>query len=698
MRGQTSVSLPDGTPLRRAGTARLGAGQLVRTGAVIGGLAGALAGLVEARWTAGTIRSATVFGELFGYAMLLDAAIFAALGVVMTLVTSWVLRAIRASSDAAWAIALGAGLVCLAIGGLFLTAMGPQAGEARADPASGAQAVAGMWVGLAFLVGAALAPWRGSSGFARLFAGRIAPILLLFMLGAALVGIARDLDAHGFTATGSGRPHLSGQPAPASQPPHPENRSPMAADPAPAGPGGATSSRSAQGPASLPTFGAPMTRPNVLLVTIDSLRADHLGAYGYAAARTPTLDRLAAEGVLFSRAYTSRNGTTPAHATIFTGSYPSRHGIRSHMFDVLSPGVTTLAEAFGADGYATAGLFSWLAFEPAYSGLDRGFEEYADLTVNLPAYLADPRTSALASTYKRLKSVLLLPGAVDRQMAFSAEIEESLDGKADVTTDAALLWLHEHAAWAETSGRPFFLWVHYWDPHYPYTPPTPFDAVEPDGCHVCQDGGLPTIRSIQGGARPDDAEARHLARYYDGEIAFTDQELGRLMAGLAEMGLDQSTLVVVMGDHGECFGELGCWLHGFDLLEPEIHVPVIMRFPNGALGGRRVDAVASNADVMPTLLEYVGTAIPPTVEGRSLLPLIWGTETGQDRYAVSELADRSTVSYVTQDWQLLIGPEQAVRLLWITPAGHGREDYATSRPDVVVELGQRLGRWQAEHP
>lgn len=693
-----SDARPDEASRRRAGTVGSGFGPLAWTGAVIGGLAGALAGLVEAWWTAEALRSGTVFGEVFGYAVLLDAAVFALVGVGLTLLASWVLRATRTSHAADWAIAFAAGLVCLAIGGLFLLVMGSRGGDGRADPVSGSQTVAGVWLCLALLVSLAFAPWRGSSRFARRVGRRIALILLLFMLGVALVGIARDLNAHGFTETGSGRPHLSAQDQPASQTSGPARWPPLVTEPAQAEPQGATRSQSAREPASVPTVGAPVTRPNVLLITIDSLRADRVGAYGYAGARTPTLDRLAADGVLFARTYTSRNGTTPAHATIFTGAYPARHGIRSHMFDLLSPGVTTLAEAFHGDGYATAGLFSWLAFEPAYSGLDRGFEVYADLTVNLPAYLADPRTSALASTYKRLKSVLLLPGAVDSQMAFSADIEESLDGKADVTTDAALLWLRQRGAQAGTPDRPFFLWIHYWDPHYPYTPPPPFDAVALDGCETCPDGSLPAIRSIQSGARLDEIQARHLARHYDGEIAFTDQELGRLLAGLAETGLDRSTLVVVMGDHGECFGELGCWLHGFDLLEPEIHVPLIMRFPNEALAGRRVDAVASNADVMPTLLEYAGLTLPPTVEGRSLLPLIWGSEAGHERYAVSELADRSIVSYVTREWQLLTGPEQAVRLFRISPAGHGRRDEALSQPDVVLELGRRLGRWQAEHP
>lgn len=238
---KTSASWPDGAPLQRTPTTGPGSSQLARTGAVIGGLAGALAGLVEARWTAGAIRSATVFGEVFGYAVLLDAVVFALLGAGLTVLASWVLGVTRASSDADWTIALGAGLVCLAIGACFLLVTGPRVGDGRPDLTSGARAIAGVWAGLALLVGVALTPWRGSSGLARLAARRIAPILLLLILGAALVGIVRDLDAHGFAQSGSARPHLSAQRSAASQPTDPARQSPMAADPAQPEPGGGPS-------------------------------------------------------------------------------------------------------------------------------------------------------------------------------------------------------------------------------------------------------------------------------------------------------------------------------------------------------------------------------------------------------------------------------------------------------------------------
>ncbi|MGE3267629.1 MAG: sulfatase-like hydrolase/transferase [Chloroflexota bacterium] len=700
-----------------AGRSAVSVRALVLAGAVIGSLAGALAGLTEAALSALVIRSLRTFSEVFGYAILLDATGFALLGVALTLLAAWIVRVSRLSHDRSWGIPLGGSLVCLVISGIFLGSAPTVPGSWSTQVAEGRLPVGVAWTGLAVLLGVLLAPGRRTTWYARTFVFRIAPAVLALMVGGALVGVALDLRAHGLTLTGSQSHAVVSQPPAAL---HDDILPPGSPRPLPTVyPTGADPSRSSvtatsqpaplHGAAPLATQAAatqtavtqtawPARRPNVLLITVDSLRADHLGAYGYSRARTPTLDRLAAEGVLIRQAYTSRNGTTPAHAGIFTGAYPARHGIRSHMFDLLDPGVSTIAEAFAADGYATAGLFSWLAFEPAYSGLDRGFQVYTDLTVNLPRYLTDTRTSALAATYKRLKSVLLLPGAIDRQMAFSADIEETLDGKADVTTDAAMLWLDEYRQATEERGQPFFLWIHYWDPHYPYTPPPPFDAIVPDECDECPDGSIPTIRSIQQGNPLTEAQTSHLIQYYDGEIAFVDQQLGRLFEGLAGMGLDQDTVIVVIGDHGESFGEMDRWLHGWDLLEAEIHVPLIIRFPDQQFAERRVDVSVSHVDVMPTLLEYAGVAIPATTEGRSLLPVIQGTDPGDDRYAVAELADRSVVTLVTRDWQVLIGPEQTVRLFRVTPEGHGRDDLFSAYPEVVNDLLRRLAEWQAAHP
>ena len=440
--------------------------------------------------------------------------------------------------------------------------------------------------------------------------------------------------------------------------------------------------------------------PNVLLVTIDTLRADHVGASGYANARTPTLDRLAAEGVVLANNYTNLTGTNPSHASIMTGSYPGTHGVRSHMLDVLKPGVSTIAESFASAGYATAGLYSWVSLEAAYCGLDRGFQTYTDLTVNLPAYLASRQSSVLAATYKRVKELLAFPNTLDRSVALSDQIEDLMDGKADVTTDGALQWLHDYLAQPRRSGRPFFLWVHYFDPHYPYTPPSPFDRLQPDDCTSCADGSMPTIRLIE--ARKLEqftpAQVRRLEEYYDGEIAFADQQLGRLLDELRAQGLDENTLTVVLGDHGEGFGEHAAWLHGSSVYNQESHVPVFLRFPGRLPAGTVVTAVTRSVDVMPTILHLFGLPVPSTVDGVSVMPLLRGDAT-DDRAAIIELNDRSIVSIVTGGWQLVKHSQTgALELYRAADAPGDQVNLAQVEAAVTAELLQRLDAWEAEHP
>lgn len=647
-------------------------------GLSIGALLGGLTGLVEAALVGSQMRRLQSFLELYGYAALIDAGAFATLGGLASLTAIGLAGLIHRRLETGWHV-LGLIVAGLFSSGVVISVRWQQAfNPTHALPGSHvlwAQAL--IFGGISVLAIAAvrlLWPPDRSTARARMFGRWLASGAAGVILLASTVGVARDLTARSLGAELFPDGHLGAAVSPDSD----------ANAAAQVGP--TTPTRSNQ-------------RPNVVLITVDTFRADHIGPSGYPLARTPTLDRLAAGGVYFARHYTTRNGTTPAHASIFTGTYPSTNGVWTHMFDLLAPDVPTLAELFSARGYATAGFFSWLSFEPAYSGLQRGFQVYEDLTINLPDYLANPRSATLAATYKRLKSMLALPGMLDRQLAFSADIEEVMDGKADVTTDAVMLWLQEHAGGASTASQPFFLWVHYWDPHYPFTPPPPFDQIAEDGCNGCPDGSIPTIRQIQSGAQLAPAQTRHLLQYYDGEIAFTDQELGRLLDTLEGLGLAENTLVAVTGDHGESFGELGRWLHGFDLYVPEIHVPLIMRFPGRLPPGRVVQDVSSAVDIMPTVLDLLAMPIPAIVEGHSLLPLVRGEGSDGGRFAISELNDRGIVSFVTRDWQLLKNYYTGeLRLFRPTPMPLDQIDRAAEEPHVAAELEERLDRWEAAHP
>jgi choline-sulfatase len=288
--------------------------------------------------------------------------------------------------------------------------------------------------------------------------------------------------------------------------------------------------------------------PHVLLVTIDTLRADHLGCYGDKEAETPVLDGLAGRGTRFAVAVAHVPLTTPSHASILTGLTPLRHGIRDNGRFALPEGIPTLAGLLHQAGYRTAAFVSGFPLDRRF-GLGRGFDTYDD---RLP-HGDDPRRAAY------------------------------VERRADATTEAALRWL---AGAAASPAPPWLLWVHYFDPHAPYEP-------------------------------PGELAARFAQRPYDGEVAFVDGQLGRLLRGLEEKGLAASTLVLVTSDHGESLGEHGEETHGVFVYDSTVRVPWIMAGP-GVPRGRVATTVARGIDVTPTLLDLVGQPVPSSMEGRSL--------------------------------------------------------------------------------
>lgn len=317
---------------------------------------------------------------------------------------------------------------------------------------------------------------------------------------------------------------------------------------------------------------------NVLVVTLDTTRADHLGCYGYAKAATPVLDKLAAGGVRFAEVATVAPETLPAHATLFTGLLPPRHGVRVNGENRLESRHVTLAEVARARGYETAAFVSAFVLDARF-GLDQGFDLYDD-------------------------KVAAAQGA-----AFASGINERT---ADRTTDAALGWLGRR-----DRKRPFLAWVHYFDPHFPYAPPDPF------------------------------AE-RFAGSPYDGEVAFVDSQLGRLLQGLDGLGLREKTLVVVVGDHGEALGDHGERTHSVLLYRSTTRVPLILSNPRLLPRPSVVEGtIVSIADVAPTLLDLMGVEEPPARDGMSLI----ATKPDPRRTAYLE----TMVPYVDFGWAPLFG-------------------------------------------
>jgi arylsulfatase A-like enzyme/uncharacterized protein HemY len=304
---------------------------------------------------------------------------------------------------------------------------------------------------------------------------------------------------------------------------------------------------------------------NVLFVTIDTLRADRLPAYGGKNLETPAIDALAARGVLFERCVTATPLTLPSHTTIFSGTLPVHHGVRDNGAFTVPAELPLLSELFHARGYSTAAFVSAFVLDSRWK-LNRGFDVYFD-------------------QFDTRKQNLLSIGDIERP--------------AGDTVDAALGWLKRR-----NPGKPFFLWVHLFDPHAPYAPPPPFSE-------------------------------QYKEHPYLGEIAYADSELGRLLRSIEADGLGDRTAIVLAGDHGESLGEHGENGHGFFLYEPALHVPLIIVAPRGERAMRRKDLV-SLVDVMPTVVDLAGLALPPGVQGRNLVPLLSGRGRLEEKPVYSE--------------------------------------------------------------
>lgn len=361
-------------------------------------------------------------------------------------------------------------------------------------------------------------------------------------------------------------------------------------------------------------------RPNILFITLDTTRADRIGAYGYDKARTPVLDQLARDGVLFERAISPAPLTLPVHACLFTGLYPPEHGLRTNGYGKLPPEPTTLAEILTDEGYETAAFVASFVLDRKF-GLNRGFETYDD---DLSS--AKPTQDA---------------------------IHRFRDGR--LVVDSALDWLQQSRA------NPFFCWVHLYDPHAPYEQ------------HTAEFG---------------DAFA---ASPYDGEIAYTDQQVGRLMEFLKQ---HPETIVIIVGDHGESLGDHFELQHGYTLYDSTQRVPLIVRGVEGTAPGTRVSTSVSLVDVLPTLLDVLKQPALKQISGRSFLAGLLnrpmpsrlcygGTDDPFLQNGWSPLR-----SLTSDEWRYIRTTKPELYHLPSDPAE--LTNLAATDPDRVVELEQQL--------
>jgi arylsulfatase A-like enzyme len=357
--------------------------------------------------------------------------------------------------------------------------------------------------------------------------------------------------------------------------------------------------------------GAGNGRPNVILVSIDSLRADHVGCYGYDRQTTPNLDRFAAEGARFEQHMSSSSWTLPAHAAMFTSVSDSVHGCVEATGTALNPAFTTLAESFQQAGYATGGFYGGPYLHAAF-GLGQGFDEYK--------YCVESQ----AGTFE-----------ADQVASWANDSNKQERTHTGVTNPlvygAARDWMEDH------DGAPFFAFVHFWDVHYDFTPPAPWDTrFDPayegpiDGRHFFRD-------NVTYNPRMSRRDLVHLKALYDGEIGWTDTFLGKLRADLEAWGLAENTILAITSDHGTEFFDHGLKGHRQTLFDEVVHVPFVLWAPGRIDGGRVVEQQTRVIDLGPTLLELADIPGREGVMGESLVTLAKGGELDFDNTAVCEL-------------------------------------------------------------
>ena len=410
---------------------------------------------------------------------------------------------------------------------------------------------------------------------------------------------------------------------------------------------------------------------NVVFIAIDTLRADHLGCYGYDLPTSPHMDALAGESVLFERAFAPGIPTMPSFTTLLSGLHPYRHGIVAHLTERrLSPDVVMLPQAAKRAGYVTIGIDN-LAVQGGgrAAWMARGFDYYS-------GFLFKP---------------------------FSDQAVE--------LTDRALSFVDEFAE------RPFFLFMHLWDPHTPYGPPAPFDTLHyHPGRHEVD---LQKVKALAPQyyeaflgdmklQKPDDYD--WIVAQYDGEISFVDAQIGRLTAHLKARGLWEDTVFVLLSDHGEAFGEGGFYFDHHGLYDAVTRVPLMIHTPG--VTPRRSTAFASTEDIYATLCELAAWPTGGGLTGESLAPALRGGATRRDELFFVEATRQASLALRTQKWKLIQPvvedgncaplpdfhghPREAAPLLFDVendPAEHA--NLAGELPEVRDELLERLNQWRA---
>ena len=398
--------------------------------------------------------------------------------------------------------------------------------------------------------------------------------------------------------------------------------------------------------------------PPVLLYIADTLRADHVGHLGYGRPTSPHIDAFAADGISFTRVVAQSSWTKPATASILTGLNAPAHGAVS-LGAILRAGPATLAELLKERGYRTAAFVTNVNVRGEL-GFARGFDDYT--------YLAED----------------------EHRPTLHVPIEE--------VNESVFRWLAVHRE------EPFFLYVHASDPHAPYRPPprvaARLPAPAPDSALAAV--AEPLHELVRNPAARTSQNVAYLRGLYDGDVAALDEGFGALVAHLKSLGLYERTVIVFTADHGEEFNDHGGFEHGRTLFRDQLEVPLVFRLPGDQPRGMRVDALARQIDIMPTVLALLGAAIPGAVQGRPLPPIGAASgPAGMEAVSQTNLGRAGLMALTTTDWKIVhtVGPQRETFEVYDLRTDRGESrNLAAERPVLLGYGRQTLTRWAVTMP
>ena len=339
--------------------------------------------------------------------------------------------------------------------------------------------------------------------------------------------------------------------------------------------------------------------PNIIFITVETLRADHLSCYGYARKTTPAIDSVAKRGVLFSNMFAQRALTWPSLASIMTSSYPVDHGVRDNG-QLLSPSILTMAEILKNNGYR-CGAFLAHGVGANWKGFD-----------------------CIGEALYRDKEI----------------------------TERAIGWLKNNF------NKKIFMWMHYWEPHRPYQPPEPYDSLFDPDYKGSMNGSIEQMDLIALNKTELDADdLNHMVSLYDGSILFVDDQIKRVIETIKELGLEKNSLIIISADHGEDLYQHNCYFnHYASIYDSSLRIPFIIKLQDGIPENKQIDEVVESINIAPTILELARIPVPGHFEGRSLVPLIYSkNDRGDFKRAYSEWEDKM-LSVRTDKYRYIYNP------------------------------------------